>query len=106
MQRMVQLSGSMWLFVATEIIVYGIWSMPYSSVYNANTKFVLLRLTRSRSPKWYSVSSVICACIIGVALVPVPRSGYCWGGVVLVPCIGVCRRLCMESSGGRLASVT
>ena len=35
----------------------------------------------------------------------VPRSGYCWGGVVLVPCVGVCWRLYMESSGGRLAQL-
>ena len=96
----------MWLLVAIEIIVCGIWSMLYSSVYNANTKLVLLRVTRSRSPDWYSINSAICVCIIGVALVSVPRSGYCWGGVVLVPCIGVFRRLCMESSGGRLTSVT
>ena len=61
--------------------------------FSMQIKTYLVWVTRSRSPEWHSISSVFCVCVIGVALVPVPRSGYCWRGVVLVPCIGVCLRL-------------
>jgi hypothetical protein len=68
---------------------------------NINTKLILLWVTRSRSPELvlyrFSNQHVYNQCGTGT---DVPYSGYCWGGVALVPCIGVYRRLCMKSTGG------